>query len=45
MVKELRLKRISIYYGASLGLFGLGFGISKYNADITIGFLWASIEW
>jgi hypothetical protein len=45
MVKELRTKRFSFYFGASLNLFGIGFDVGKYGINFTIGFFWVSIEW
>jgi hypothetical protein len=45
MVKQFHAKKFNFYFGASLNIFGIGFDIGKYGANLTIGFIWLSIEW
>jgi len=45
MVKEYHNTKVSMYLGASLNIFGLGFTVSKWSIDLTLGFFWLSIEW
>jgi len=45
MVKEHRTKRFTFYFGSSLNIFGIGFDIGKYGVNLTIGFIWLSVEW
>jgi hypothetical protein len=45
MVKELHTSRFTFALGASFHMFGLGIVLSKWSFDITLGFLWLSIEW
>lgn len=45
MVKEIRTKYLNVYAGWDISMFGLGIYFDRYHFDITIGFVWVSIEW
>jgi hypothetical protein len=45
MVKELRTDKFIVLFGSSLNIFGVGITISRWSIDLTLGFLWLSIEW
>jgi hypothetical protein len=45
MVKEYRKGKFTAFFGSSVNIFGVGFTVSRWNIDLTLGFFWLSIEW
>jgi hypothetical protein len=38
-------KRFTLVVGGSLTRFGFGFCISRWHADLDLGFFWIGVEW
>jgi hypothetical protein len=46
MVKSVTVyERVWVMFGATLKSFAIGFNISKYGGEISLGFIWVAVEW